>query len=115
MVVNSPVPNPVTSACLAALLQLCEQMVDRATAGDWNALEKLEQDRVSGLTSCLAQLDMGCHEQEISATLVQMIELNGQLVEVVSEAREDARTSLSEFRSDQNAISVYAAAGKSLI
>ena len=91
---------------LARVLKVTEEMLEQATAGNWDRVEDLEAMRSLELQECFQMQDEGPSEL-IAEALATLIYLNEQLVQIVRYARERAAADRFEHRRALHAASAY--------
>ena len=91
---------------LARVLKVTEQMLEQATAGNWDMVEDLEAQRSLELQECFSMQDDSPSEL-IAEALATLIYLNEQLVEIVRFARERAMADRFEHRKALHAANAY--------
>ena len=91
---------------LARVLKVTEQMLEQATAGNWDMVEDLEAQRALELQECFSMQDEAPSEL-IAEALATLIYLNEQLVDIVRYARERASADRFEHRRALQAANAY--------
>lgn len=91
---------------LARVLKVTSQMLQHARAADWPQVEELEALRRLELDSCLAMPD-SAPSPEVAEALVTLLELNNQLVSIVTHARGKMTEEQGAHRTTVTAVRAY--------
>lgn len=91
---------------LARVLQVTEQMLEQANAGNWDEVEELEVQRSLEIEECF-QMQSEEPSELVAEALATLIYLNEQLVQIVRYAREQAATERYQHRRALSVASAY--------
>lgn len=95
----------MSEASLEALVALTRTMLERARAGAWDEVNRLEDERISLMNASITTSPVGASR----AVLEELRRMNDELVALATAERDQLAEQLGQLRSSGNAAKAYQA------